>query len=212
MDEGAERLPYLLHLNNHMGINTVDSDSIFNSNNQLPSITAGFAGASLETAEEKQPSNVNYLYQTLFKFEIFRLPKMEYFIQRVNLPGFGADANLEQPTRFVAAKHPNSRVNYENLTMTFLVNEDMSNWREIYEWMRTIYLTKDSKNFESKISTHFTDGSLHILNSAMNPKLQVRFRNLLPVSLSGFEFDSSVTDISPFTATITFAYDYYEFV
>tara|TARA_R100000234_G_scaffold71787_1_gene44184 strand:- start:5822 stop:6409 length:588 start_codon:yes stop_codon:yes gene_type:complete len=195
-----------------MGINTVDSDSIFNNDNQLPSITAGFAGASLESGEDRQPTNVNYLYQTLFKFEIFRLPKMEYFIQRVNLPGFGPQGNIEQPTRFVAAKHPNSKVSFENLTMTFLVNEDMSNWREIYDWMRSIYLTKDHKDYEKKISSHFTDGTLHILNSAMNPNLQIRFRNLLPVSLTGFEFDSSVTDITPFTAEITFAYDYYEFV
>jgi hypothetical protein len=46
----------------------------------------------------------------------------------------------------------------------------------------------------------------------MNPKLEIKFRNLLPVSMTGFEFDSSVTDLVPFTSEITFAYDYYEFV
>mgnify|MGYP003136302015 FL=1 len=190
----------------------VSSDSILNDGNQLPSVTSGAQIGKPPGPVSRQPTNVNYLYQTFFRFQIHRLPKMEYFIQRVNLPGFGSDQALEQPTRFVAAKHPTARPRFDNLTMTFLVNESMENWREIYDWMKTIYLVKNHDDYNEKISNHFSDGTLHILNSAMNPKLEIKFRNLLPVSMTGFEFDSSVTDLVPFTSEITFAYDYYEFV
>ena len=186
--------------------------SILNDGNQLPSITFGAQLAKPESPQRTQPSNVNYLYQTNFRFTIQRLPVMEYFITRATLPGFGPQSNLEQPTRFVAAKHPNNKLVYENLTLTFLINEDMSNWQEVYEWMRTIYLNKDHNRFEDDISSHFTDGSLHILNSAMNPKREIRFRNLLPISLTGIDFQSDVDSLTPFTADVTFAYDYYEFV
>ena len=186
--------------------------SIFNKDNYLPSVTAGFVGLSLDGPQDVQPQNVNYLYQTNFRFDIFRLPKFEYFIQSISLPGFGATDVLEQPTRFVAAKHPNTKLSFQNLDVTFLVDEDLSNWREIYDWMRTIYLMDSHNKFEEKIGTHFSDGTLHTLNSAMLPNKEIRFRNLIPVSLSGFQFESSATDLTPITATITFAYDYYEFL
>jgi len=190
----------------------LSGSSVVNDGTQLPSVTYGAQIGSPSGVVARQPSNVNYLYQTFFRFNIHRLPKMEYFVQSVNLPGFGSDQALEQPTRFVAAKHPTARPRFDNLTMTFLVNESMENWREIYDWMKTIYLVKDHDDYNETISNHFSDGTLHILNSAMNPKLEIKFRNLLPVSMTGFEFDSSVTDLVPFTSEITFAYDYYEFV
>ena len=190
----------------------LSGESVLNDFTQLPSVTAGLQQNPLRSPVDTQPQHVNYLYQTFFKFDIFRLPKMEYFVQRVNLPGFGAAGSQEQPSRFVAAKHPNTRVSFDNLSITFLVDEDMSNWRELYDWMKTIYLVNNHKNFEDDISTHFTDGSLHILNSAMNGNKEIRFRNLLPVSLTGLDFDSTVTDLTPFTAEVNFAFDYYEFV
>ena len=190
----------------------LSGSSVVNDGTQLPSVTFGAQIGKPPGVVARQPDNVNYLYQTFFRFNIHRLPKMEYFVQSVNLPGFGSDQALEQPTRFVAAKHPTARPRFDNLTMTFLVNESMENWREIYDWMKTIYLVKDHDDYNETISNHFSDGTLHILNSAMNPKLEIKFRNLLPVSMTGFQFDSSVTDLVPFTSEITFAYDYYEFV
>ena len=39
----------------------------------------------------KQPDNVNYLYGNFFKLSIMRLPKLEYFVQKVSLPSFGTN-------------------------------------------------------------------------------------------------------------------------
>ena len=187
-------------------------EGIVNDNTQLPTLTEEAQANIFKAPQDRQPPSTNYLYQTNFRFLINRLPKMEFFIQRVNLPGFGAGSAQEQPTRFVFAKHPNNKVNFDELAITFLVDEDMGNWIEIYNWMKTIYLIKDHKEFESKITSHFTDGSLMILNSATNVTQEIRFKNLLPVSLTGLDFDSTITDLTPFTAEIRFAYDYYEFV
>ena len=103
-------------------------------------------------------------------------------------------------------------VSFDNLTIEFLVDENLENWRELYDWMRTIYLVDDYKNFESETSTHFTEGSILLLNSAMNVNKEIRFHNLLPISLSGIDFDSTDTDLSPRSATATFDFDFYEFL
>ena len=190
----------------------VTSESIFTKGFNLPGVTFGAETSNPNSNPRKQPTNVNYLYQTFFRFSIQGFDKFNYFCQAVTLPGFGPGDAVSQATRFSNLKIPTTKVTFDNLDVTFLVDEDMANWREIQNWMKTIYLVKDHNSILPSFKDHTSDANLVLLNSAMNPKLQVRFRNLLPVSLSGFEFDSSVTDISPFTATITFAYDYYEFV
>jgi hypothetical protein len=187
-------------------------ESIFNNGNQLPGYTQGAQNASPLSPVNRQPTSTNYLYQTFYKFQMRRLPKVNYFMQKVSLPDFASGGPIEQPTRFVPVKHPSKNVSFDNLTIEFLVDENLENWRELYDWMRTIYLVDDYKNFESETSTHFTEGSILLLNSAMNVNKEIRFHNLLPISLSGIDFDSTDTDLSPRIATATFAFDFYEFL
>ena len=187
-------------------------ESIFNNGNQLPGYTQGAQNASPLSPVNRQPTSTNYLYQTFYKFQMRRLPKVNYFMQKVSLPDFASGGPIEQPTRFVPVKHPSKNVSFDNLTIVFLVDENLENWRELYDWMRTIYLVDDYKNFESETSTHFTEGSILLLNSAMNVNKEIRFHNLLPISLSGIDFDSTDTDLSPRIATATFAFDFYEFL
>jgi hypothetical protein len=187
-------------------------ESIFNNGNQLPGYTQGAQNANPLSPINRQPTSTNYLYQTFYKFQMRRLPKVNYFMQKVSLPDFASGGPIEQPTRFVPVKHPSKNVSFDNLTIEFLVDENLENWRELYDWMRTIYLVDDYKNFESETSTHFTEGSILLLNSAMNVNKEIRFHNLLPISLSGIDFDSTDTDLSPRIATATFAFDFYEFL
>ena len=187
-------------------------ESPFNNGNQLPGYTQGAQNASPLSPINRQPTSTNYLYQTFYKFQMRRLPKVNYFMQKVSLPDFASGGPIEQPTRFVSVKHPSKNVSFDNLTVEFLVDENLENWRELYDWMRTIYLVDDYKNFESETSTHFTEGSILLLNSAMNVNKEIRFHNLLPISLSGIDFDSTDTDLTPRVATATFAFDFYEFL
>ena len=190
----------------------ITQESPFNDGNQLPGYTQGAQNASPLIPINRQPTSTNYLYQTFYKFQMRRLPKVNYFMQKVSLPDFASGGPIEQPTRFVSVKHPSKNVSFDNLTVEFLVDENLENWRELYDWMRTIYLVDDYKNFESETSTHFTEGSILLLNSAMNVNKEIRFHNLLPISLSGIDFDSTDTDLTPRVATATFAFDFYEFL
>ena len=187
-------------------------ESPFNNGNQLPGYTQGAQNASPLSPINRQPTSTNYLYQTFYKFQMRRLPKVNYFMQKVSLPDFASGGPIEQPTRFVSVKHPSRNVSFDNLSIEFLVDENLENWRELYDWMRTIYLVDDYRKFESETSTHFTEGSILLLNSAMNVNKDIRFHNLLPISLSGIDFDSTDTDLSPRIATATFAFDFYEFL
>ncbi len=52
----------------------------------------------------RQPSNTNYVLNTGFYFNIFRMPNVQYFCQEANLPGVNA-GEIRQPTRFIDVIH-----------------------------------------------------------------------------------------------------------
>ena len=50
----------------------------------------------------------------------------------------------------------------------------------------------------------YTDGQLHIVTSQYNPAYIIDFRNIFPVSLSGLQFDATITDVEYITAEVVF--------
>jgi len=169
---------------------------------------AGLSGDK-QSVLNRQPVNQNFLYPTFFKFDLYRLPTVSYFTTKVNLPDFGFESVFEQPTRYIPVRHGPNRVAFATLEISFLVDEDMANWREIYNWIREVGVVEDNLNLNPKYGSLFSDATLMITNSAMNPNVQINFKNIFPISITGFQFDSSVTDPSPFETTATFSYDYY---
>ena len=49
-----------------------------------------------------------------------------------------------------------------------------------------------------------TNGILQINTSQFNPAFIVEFRNIFPVSLTGLQFDATITDVEYITADVTF--------
>lgn len=169
------------------------------------------SGSTLDfSSYNEQPSNQNYIYPTYYKFIISKMPKLEYFITKVTLPDFGFAGPLEQINRFSLIKHPASKVVYGDLSLSFLVDENMESWLELYNWIRKTSVSDDHFDYDSDTKDHFCDATLMITNSAMNPNIEVTFKNIFPTSISGFDFDSSIGELTPWTATVTFAYDYYD--
>ena len=153
----------------------------------------------------RQPTNTNFLLSTGFRFVLQRTPSLTFFCQSCNLPDFSF-SQIEQPTRFIPVKHPGRGYNFGDLSITFLVDEDMVNYLEIFNWMRSIgNLINHSEHLE-KTSEHFSDASISILNSAMKPNLTVDFKDIFPTSLTGIDFSSTAVDTEPILVTATFAY------
>ena len=163
-------------------------------------------------AVKDQPTNRNYLSPVGYRFTLKRAPNVEFFVQRVQIPGLTLPV-VDRPTPFVKIPEPGDHLEFNTLSVTFKINEDLDNYLEIFDWM--IALGKPEKfeqyKFEPKQSyldpkdTVKSDITINILTSAMNGNIEVICRDCFPVSLSEIEFDSTVTDISYIEATVTFA-------
>ncbi len=163
------------------------------------------------TALSRQPTNPAFLSPLGFKFQIKKLPTVEYFVQTVNIPSVSlGTADVDTP--FTRIPFPGTRLTFGNLEVTFRVDEDMKNYMEIFNWMQAIGFPDNFEQYQAvanqpKYSGEgiLSDISLIILSSAMNPTQEVLFQDCFPVDLSQIIFDSTSADVEYISATATFA-------
>ena len=173
------------------------------------------------TVLQRQPTKLDYAEPTKFRFSISKLPKVEYFCTAANIPGITL-GSAEQATPLKDIPIPGDKLSYDNLEITFLIDENLENYMEIQNWMRglgfpeslqEIYDLQDQKNLEyaqrTEMMNIYSDGVLQVLDSTQNPQFQVRFKDLFPTSLSSLTFDATDTNVEYFTAEVTFKYTIY---
>ena len=164
----------------------------------------------LRHAFTRQPKNENPLQLNEFKFVLHRTPHIVYFCQSVNLPGVSI-GETQLPTLFsTKVRRPGNNLEQANLTLRFIVNEDMTNWFEIRNWMK--YLSNE-RDFNAPGNSHerdrYSDATLLLMNSKSNAFISVSFQDCFPIGFSDILFDTTITDVSPATCEVQFAYTGY---
>jgi len=160
------------------------------------------------------PKNKNQLSPLGFQFRVERLPTTNFFVTRVNLPGLSANAP-QTPSPFKPIVQAYDKLEYNDLSVTFKVDEDQKNWMEIFDWMVGVgFPTKFDERRLLELQRMsgggiFSDGTVTIMTSAKNPNTQYMFKGLLPVSLSDLEFNTQDMDVNYLEATVVFKYVYY---
>jgi len=186
----------------------------------------------------RQPTKQDYASPTQFKFGIIKLPKVEYFCTAVNIPGITLGSS-NQPTPLKQIPQPGDTLTYENLSMTFLVDENLENYQEIHGWLVGLGFPRDNAEFRNllssgsdrfpvanqRVSTEpgktkygttdqgpvFSDATLSILTNKNNPVTEIRFRDVFPIALSGLQYNQQATDVDYLVATVDFRYTIYDF-
>ena len=159
-------------------------------------------------------NNRNFLAPTGFKFALKKSPGVAFFCNEANIP----DLNLGiavQPNYLKDIDRPGDKIQFGDLTLRFLVDEDLTNYMEIQNWIRGLGFPEslkesyDLRNSGIVGEGAFSDGTLQILSSNLIPKFQVKFEGLFPYSLTTMTFDATDTDIEYFTAEASFKYTIY---
>ena len=130
----------------------------------------------------------------------------------VGLPGISL-GEINQPTPFMPTQVPGNDLTWEPLNVTFLVDENLNCWREMYDWLNGIGFPNEYAEYKNQKTNKqlYSDATLTILNSNMNANYIVKFSDLFPTSLSEVAFDSAAGDIEGIKATATFRYLTYSY-
>ena len=168
--------------------------------------------------------NRNFLAPVGFKFTLKRSPAAAFFCNQANIPDITLGI-AEQPTYLRDIPIPGDKIQFGDLRITFLVDEDLTNFMEIQNWIRGLGYPETLKQFDEleekgQLNDAFgqyaqsgddiySDGTLQILSSNLVPQFNVTFNDLFPYSLSTLSFDARDTDIEYFTADVSFKYTMY---
>lgn len=153
----------------------------------------------------------NIFSSTRFAFTMTRLPSVEFFVQAITLPG-PTITPVEQPNPFRAIQRPGDNVTFAELEVEFLVNEDLSNWISVYNWIIGLGFPESYDQYKEIEDDRKSDGTINVLDSAGNPQLRITIEDLFPLSLSSITFDSKDTNESPIVATASFSFQSYKFI
>ena len=165
--------------------------------------------------------NRNFLSPVGFKFSLKRAPGVAFFCNQANIPSLDLGI-AEQPTWLKNIDVPGDKIQFGDLTLRFLVDEDLVNYMELQRWIRGLGYPEDMDefrkiegeavmpgNFGNSGDQIYSDGTLQILSSNLVPAFQVVFTDLFPYTLSTVMFDATDTDIEYFTADVSFKYTIY---
>jgi hypothetical protein len=167
------------------------------------------------TALDHNPSTLNFLPALDFKLIIKRCPHVEFFCQKINLPGMtGESAPVNIP--FATIKRNYDHLNFHPLTVSFKIDEDFINYMEIHNWMRALGSPKDTigykqlkQNAEYSGIGLYSELSVMFLDSKKNPKIEVTYLDAFPTDISDLYFETDAADVKYHLATVTFDYTLY---
>jgi len=165
-----------------------------------------------------QISNRNFLSGIGFKFNLGKYPKVDFFCNTAKIPEVKL-VIATQPTYLKDIDLPGTKLTYGDLTLQFLVDENMENYMIIHNWITGLGFPETPQQFKDlttdddgvrDMKEQYADGTLRILNSNFNCVTKVKFLDLFPVSLSSLDFDATSTDVNYFTAQVSFKYTVYQ--
>ena len=165
----------------------------------------------------KQIQNRNFLAPVGVKFTLAKYPKVDFFSNSARIPELSLGTAI-QSSYLKDIDVPGEKLTYGDLTIRFLVDENMENYVAMHNWLKGIGFPETPQQFKDQITDNegiideklvFSDGSLHILNSNFQDVAIVKFQDLFPVGLTSLEFDATETDINYFTAEVSMRYTVY---
>ncbi len=142
-------------------------------------------------------TNINMLSPTGFKLTINRekFANTEFFITSFGIPSLSAgevQTNFQNNIGFT----PGEALTFEALSLRFVIDEDMNNYTEMFNWMKANTDTVERHDMILSIMTN-----KNLVNK------QFQFKDAFPTSLSGVDFNAQATDVEYLQADVTFRYN-----
>lgn len=151
----------------------------------------------------------NFLLPNNFKFQVTKLATLTDYIQAVDFPGIFLGVTEGVPNPFQTVPEPGEHMDYEDITVTFKLDEDLEVYTEISDWIEAMGKPTNFGQYAALNNKPVSDGTLTILDSQGNSKLNYTFLDLYPQFLSGFKLNYTLNEVTHVTADVLFKYRQY---
>ena len=187
---------------------------------------------------DRQPTKFDYASPIQFRFKMTKLPLVEFTVQTANIPGISLGSTTQDtPLKDIAGA--GDKVNYQSLDISFLVDENLNNYKELHDWILGLGFPQSHDQFKTLQGTSadrfpgttastaatgtsikqpldeggiYSDATLTVLNSKNIAKTEIRFQNVYPISLGSLSYDIKASDVDYLQVSASFNYMYYDIV
>ena len=186
----------------------------------------------------REPSKRDYASPVQFRFKMTKLPLVEFFVQSTNLPGISL-GNATQVTPLYDIPIPGDKISYSSLDLSFIVDENLNNYKEIHDWLLGLGFPNNHTQFADLQTTGsdrfpgstkdtatvgrqpraplaeggtYSDATLTVLNSKNIAKTEIRFKNVYPTTLGSLSYDIKASDVDYLQVAASFNYLNYDIV
>lgn len=168
----------------------------------------------------------NFARPNGFRLVILNLPGVEFNCQMASIPEFSSNETPRIKTPLNDFPVVGTESTFAPLEVAFIVDEQLENYKQVYNWMKGIYFPQTHEQFADQIRKYkslvpssspyntesklISDIHLMILDSNNATIATVKFIGAFPTSVGSLPL--SITQSSDFqylTATASFSYAYY---
>ena len=144
----------------------------------------------MATAFANQLTNRNFLSPAGFQFQMTKEPKVSFFCTSATIPELSFETTV-QPSYLKDIDVPGEKIQFADLRVRFLVDEDLKNYMAIHNWITGIGYPETAQDFK----TETTDASniWKIINSGNSRKDFIKsysLRNIFSESHNTTIFDT----------------------
>ncbi len=144
----------------------------------------------------------NYATNVAARLNLHKFKDVEFNTQDLIIPSINSVFPTTAGPR-IDTQHPPQLIKYDPFELTYLLTEDLSNYRTLVDWMQDS-ITQPGSNV-------FSDASLFILSTSKTVVSQITFYGMFPTALSSVKYTTTSTGIVYQKATVMFKYLYYKF-
>ena len=164
-------------------------------------------------------TNINLFQPTGFRVVVDRknFSNLVFFVQSVTHPSV-TNAPPDVPvSRVTSVSMPGNKIDYGELTMSVLLDEDLNSYTEMYDWMLRLVnepqiAKRDTFGGSGTNTTTptFADISVSALNSANVPNKTFTYYDCIPVSLGDIQFEAQNQGVEFFAFPVSFRFTHFE--
>jgi len=163
------------------------------------------------------PTTRDFSRDDLFKVEIDRLPNTVYFATTAVIPSLSVGEAI-YPTPNVDIKLPGDKMIFDPLVITFLIAEDLSNYKEVHNWMMGLTFPEHTDQYKALSTADknkslkqnvLSDVHVYVLTNKQNKAVKISFFNCFPQQMGPLTFDASTDNSAPILGEVIFTYTHF---
>lgn len=170
-----------------------------------------------------QPKTRKYLQENSGQLMVNLLPQVKYHCISWSLPDVQAHS-IPSANPMITRPVHGTKLEFGKLQVTFLVDQNLANYLEIFDWMignspprdphqAKVWLDQQhSSMFRFNQKGAYSDATLILFTTQENAHMEVSFTDLFPISLGSLQGSTTTATANELTCTAVFDYRDFEFV